>query len=173
MFTWLWSWLRRTPEPYTAKERLIYRYFNGSKWVEGDPLRLWRRVMAHGAELRIAVKLANSLSKDADQGAIELAKKVREIFAIPEEDTVAASGTLTDDEVFTVFDEFMKYVDDLKKKSKKSLMSSNSSGASRSGSPPAPTTNSSSASGCAVNVPTCAVPVPPPSPTVSPLQPMT
>lgn len=172
MFGWLTRWFRRGP--YLADERQIFTYWNGQRQVQADPLRLWRRVMAHADELRIAVKLANSISKSADQGAQELARLCREAFAIPEPpDGLDAAGTLTDDEVFGLFHRFMGYADDLKKKSKTSSTLPNNSAVLPSGFPAGPITNSSAVSGSAVSAPTCVVPPPPPPPTASPLPPMT
>lgn len=170
-----WNWLRgvKPSGAYAPEERLIFTFFNGVKEVQADPLRLWRRVMAQAETLRISAKLANSASKDADQGAVTLAKTCREIFAIPEESTeIDATGTLTDDQVCAVFDRFMTYIHDVKKKSKSTLTLPNSSAATTTTSPTAQPTNSSSASSSVATVPTCVVPQPPPSPTASPCQPM-
>lgn len=98
---------------YKPKDRLIYRYYNGSKIVSIDPMDLYSRIMAEGTDLDISLKLAGSISKDAPQGYKEAIERLRKLFEVkPYYD----GEGLTDTELFDLFTHFLTYCNEIKKK---------------------------------------------------------
>ena len=84
MFSWLWSWFQspNRSDVYKPSQRLIYSYWNGSRIVKVDPMVLYKKIVAKGPEISVAIKIANSISKAAPKGHEDVIKSVREIFAV-------------------------------------------------------------------------------------------
>ena len=103
---------------YPVKDRTIFRYWDGAKQRSADPLVLYKRVMEIGPELSIDIKVANSVSKDAGKAYTSVVNKLRSIFEVTE--YKEGEGGLTEMEVSVLFDEFMVYCGQIKKKAKSS-----------------------------------------------------
>lgn len=137
---------------YQPAERLIFEFFDGSKVVKADPMRIYKRIMACGTELSTDQKLAVSPSKDAVKGHENMLKKIREIFDIkPLEE-----GGLTEFETAELLDSFLLYAHMIKKNS--SPTTTIQEEASQPTPPPTkeaenPTTSNDSASGSTGGVP--------------------
>lgn len=107
-FGWPWGWFRKNDEDdaiFSLGERLIYRYNDGKKMVQADPLRLYKAVMTVGPELEIDIKVSKSPSKDAAAAHEQALLKIRKVFGVkPLEE-----GGLTEIETFRLFDHFMSF----------------------------------------------------------------
>ena len=119
---WLASKLLGDPSVYSDRERLIFKYWNGERFVHADPVALYGRVMEHGPFLSIKTKVARSESKNASQALKDLTARIREIFNVkPMWDGVELrrgdEGTLGDIEVKLLLDRFMTWSEDVKKNS--------------------------------------------------------
>jgi hypothetical protein len=146
----MFGWLRRLfgkTEPYSPKERLIFEFWNGEKTVQGDPMRLYKKMMDVGPALSIALKVAKSQSKDAGVMHSKAVKLIKEIFSIKDLDGVDAAGTLTEPQCLDLLDEFMEWNDDLKKATRRSQTTSKPSAASEPTSDEGPPTESTTDSG--------------------------
>lgn len=125
----MWNWLKKLftwsdwpakPAPkggeddlYTPGERRIYRYFDGEKDVAVDPMPLWKRLMEHGTDLSIKLRVAYSESKANVQAHTDLVKKIREVFVLkPFEE-----GGLTESETVNLLHHFLTFVGVIKKNS--------------------------------------------------------
>ncbi len=126
----LWHWLRsrftRNSDaiPYRAGERLVFRYWNGSRWVSADPLVLYRRITEHGDELKADMAVASMTIPNQWTGPAQakVAERFREIFNLAPlhngVETTLPDGTqtLTDTEAGDLFGAFMDWCEELKKK---------------------------------------------------------
>jgi hypothetical protein len=118
MFSWLASWFRKPADEeqydlFRPKQRLIYRYFDGSKEVMVDPMILYKKVMEHGPVLSIDMKLSVSQHSDNRLGHTNLVKRIREIFAVkPLEE-----GGLSELETVQLLDHFLGFTERIKKNS--------------------------------------------------------
>lgn len=138
MLKWIKGWFTekqeqpvQTPAPvttditdvgnlYSLQERSIYGYFRGEKdtndepvivWT--DPLAMWKKLMEHGPELSVRMKVAFSPSKGNVQAHTELVKQIRDAFGIkPFEE-----GGLTEAECVYLLDHFLTYIGTIKKNS--------------------------------------------------------
>lgn len=156
MWGWLKAWfVKERLGVYAPKERLIYRYFDGSKEVAADPADLYRKLMDVGPELSADVAVASSPSKAAREATGKAIEKVRGIFGLqpfPE--------GLGEAEAYELLDHFVGYCTSVKKNLARLPMYLRNTPAS---SPAGPDTSSSSASGSTVNDPSTAAPVPLPT----------
>lgn len=158
---------------YQPKERIIYYYFNGDKVVAADPMLLWRKLSDVRGDLWADAQLAYSISSKASQGYDNMIRKMRAIFDVKP----LAEGGLSDPEVNDLFDNFLFYIDSVKKNSPTSATTSTATstptpqpiatpaGAGSNGSHP---TTSTLASGSTEKEPTTDGPAPSPSVPVSP-----
>lgn len=116
MFGWLFGKKKNEEgfDFYSPKERKIYRYFDGRETVFGDPMAIYKRLMNHGKELDIDLKVAVNYggvqSTTAHNKAVE---RVRDIFALKS----LGEGGLTESEAMDLLDHFLAYIDSLKKNS--------------------------------------------------------
>lgn len=129
MFSRFWNWLkswRNRPsletylEIYTPEERKIFRYHNGSRWIEADPAPLWERLMDKSAELGANFKAAAVPSKWQQEANRNVIKYLREVFEIaPLEDgwKMPTEGSLTGEQVVELFNVFMTFCGCVKKNS--------------------------------------------------------
>ena len=101
---------------YEPKKRQIYRYFNGIEVVKADPMTISKKISEHGADLDIAIKVANSQHSDAPKALYEVIEKVRSVFNIK---PFKEEG-LSDVEVLGLFAHFINYCDTVKKNLKSS-----------------------------------------------------
>ncbi len=94
------AWERRT----RSKIRFVFRYWNGSNRVFGDPMELYRALQSHPDYSESNLSL---LGQEAIQNQIigELATVVRDVFKIPQ----LAEGGLTELECVQVLGEFIAY----------------------------------------------------------------
>ena len=115
MFGWLKNLFTRKSGDFTPRDRLIFEYFDGVKTVKADPMLIYRRIVAKGANLTIPLKVAFSASKDAPKAYDEVIQHVREIFSLKAPDGLDVSDTLAESEVVRLFDRFWSWVDDIKK----------------------------------------------------------
>lgn len=182
MFSKAWNWIKSFwPKRsdnldrfglYHPREREIYEYFDGDKIVKADPMVLYKRVMAKGPEIAIDMSVARSPLKAAGKAHDDLIRKIRDIFNVKPLDV----GGLTEQETMDLFDDFLIYVDAVKKNttppptSQEGTLPPTSPSTAPSGDgssaldPPSP---SSSDSGSASNG--SSTDTPPPSPTEQPL----
>jgi hypothetical protein len=84
------------------RRRLLFRYFNGEKWVAADPLPIYRRLRAEADRL---VVLATAWDEQRHPEANEFVDLVSEIFALKAFDPDTEKG-LTETEIVQVFAEF-------------------------------------------------------------------
>ena len=101
MFGFIADWLRRKARD---KQRFIFRYWNGSKTVFGDPLELHRNLQAHPDYTEDSFSL---ITREELRNDIigELAAVVREVFSIPK----LIDGGLTELECVQLLAEFIEY----------------------------------------------------------------
>lgn len=113
---WRWLWGGPSEEPfdlYRPRERLIYRYFDGKRVVDADPMELFRRQADVGPELSAHIKGAFSPLKTAPQEYQWMLEKIRTIFGVaPFKD-----GGLTDLETVDLLNHFLVWQGRLKKNS--------------------------------------------------------
>lgn len=174
MFEWLRNlitqpWSKEAPPSldnhYHPRERMIYSYWDGQKTVHADPMVLYKRMMTHGAELSVDMKVSQSASKDAGKAHDSMVQKVREIFVVK----TLEEGGLAELEVLELLDHFLLYCEDVKKNSNLSPISPTPTPPPTAPSSAGPSaTASSSDSGSTANVSNTAVPAPLPSERVSP-----
>lgn len=126
-FSYLWSYFtsflgsggEHRFDDYRPKERKIYRYWNGKKYVEADPMVLYKRMMEVKGDLTADQKLARSISKDALKGHTAMLTKIRNIFEVDKYE----DGGLTEAETSDLLDHFMIYCHWVKKNSSPSAIS--------------------------------------------------
>ena len=121
MFKKAWDWVkglwakRSSSEDrfglYHPREREIYEYFDGDKLVKADPMVIYKRIMARGQEISVDITVARSPMKGADKAHDSLIKKIREVFNVKP----LSEGGLTEQETMDLFDDFLVYVDAIKK----------------------------------------------------------
>lgn len=160
ILSWIKSWWRSKDrfDIYKPRHRLIYSYWDGSRIVHVDPMTLYKKVMAKGPEISIAIKIANSPSKSAPQGHEDVLKNVRDIFEVVPWDPKKGTG-LTESEAFELLDHFLSYCDNVKKNTNPSQTLSNNSEESSPSLDDAPLTENSLASGCVGSVSKCDDPI--------------
>lgn len=149
-------------EFWEPKERLIFSYRKsaGEPPVFKDPLLLYRRFAAIAPELAVDMQLAASPHSQAEKGHEDSIKKICRLFEV---ERLSDGGQgLTDDEIIDLFDDFMLFTHQLKKKLSRYVTSSTPTAASSPSSPPPPATPCTSVSGSTVGGSSSAGP--PPSP---------
>lgn len=169
-WTWLLSWfVRGSMDIYHADERLIFKFFNGVKWVHGDPLVLYRRLMDVAPVLSVDLKVAQSQLKAASVAHANVLKMTREIFGVaPPTDPIDCLGTLSETQLQILLDEFLTYVDDVKKNSRPNMICAEVPSPTGKSSPAdSPPTSSSSVSGSTAVEASTSSPTPLPSEAVS------
>ena len=130
MLTQIWNWLKSlfasdSKDPWDLfhpQDRLIYRYFDGTKIRRADPQVLWSKIMNKGPDLFIPLKVADSISKDAPKAKQEVLTIIREIFEV--EALGKETGGLNEDETGNLLDHFVEYIDNVKKNLKPPSISS-------------------------------------------------
>ena len=160
MLAWLKSWFRSQDpfDAYQPGERLIYKYFDGTKMVRADPLVLYKWYAFHGPELLVDLKVSGSPSKDANSAHTSAVAKIREMFEVK----TLKEGGLSDFEVMDLLDHFLYYCDHIKKKSNRLRTPSTPSAASNGTSQDGQASFSTLASGSAASVPGTGKPEPSP-----------
>lgn len=117
---WLKSWFVRSTDIYHADERLIFKFFNGVRWVHGDPLVLYRRLMDVAPVLSVDIKVAQSELKAAPEAHKSVVKTTREIFGISApNDEFDCAGTLSEAELQFLLDDFLAYANGEKKNTRR------------------------------------------------------
>ena len=120
---------RRAPGDYSRRERVIYRYWDGTREVSADPIQLQRDLNAFpGLNLEADLAVMNisperqmenpKIGKDADASAVKIAAAVRHAFHVePYQDLGnGKSKGLTETEVIELLANFGAFIGDLKKK---------------------------------------------------------
>lgn len=147
LLDWLCGKIGSPEERYdywTPGERMIFRYFNGSKTVAADPLVLYKRMMEVWPELSIDINVSISPLKEAPEAHNKAVQKIRKIFAVG----TLEEGGLTDVECFQILEQFQTYSGWVKKNSRVSAIQPEEiSGASDSSTEEGRNISSSSASG--------------------------
>lgn len=120
----MFGWLKRIFSKedlgfYKPKERLIYKYFDGSKNMTADPMLLYRRLMEKSPDLSIDIQVSNSVSKDRNKARDSMLEKIRWIFSLRKFEEEG----LTEAECELLLEHFVNWCDDLKKKYNPSLIS--------------------------------------------------
>ncbi len=119
---WLKSLLGRGEDRYDAfspSDRLIYHFWDGRKTVHADPMLLYKRLAAKGADIEVVSKVAAStLVKDEDRRKAhdDLVRYVRDVFMLPGPDGVDCVGCLTEPQCVELLDHFYTFVGAVKKK---------------------------------------------------------
>lgn len=154
MFGWLKKWFTKdnlkeeVVDLFHPKDRMIYSYWTGKEIIKSDPMMLWKRMMSVGPELDIAIKLGNSISKDAHKGREDSLRYIRGIFNVgPFEE-----GGLTQLETYGLMDHFYTYCSGLKKNTRKSPILSSTSEVSMPSTDASPIIENGSDSGSIENV---------------------
>ena len=173
---WLWHWLTGREEDrhdlYAPSEKTIYRYFNGSRIVEADPIVLYKRYMDVVTDLDVHLRVARSASKDAAAAHGKACQKIRSIFNIkppPEEDEADCTGTLDQTALLALLGHFHRYCGGVKKNTSPTATTSTATSPptpdSSADGPPTPPSSASGSTddGCSTGPPT-----PPPSGPASP-----
>jgi len=118
-FSWLFSWFKKRQddryEVYHPDEVLIYSYWDGSKLVKKDPLRLYKRFLNIKPELLADLKIATSTlvkDKQAQHSHDQVIKKYYELFEVKPFD---GKEGLTELAVQELFDHFITYSECVKK----------------------------------------------------------
>lgn len=97
-------------DSYKPRQRMIYRYWDGARFVQADPLALWKSLMAVGPEIDVDSKVAASKLKDAPKAHTSMVLRIRNIFRIrPLVDGVGCEETLSDSECVDLLNHFMTY----------------------------------------------------------------
>ncbi len=117
MFVWLkrllgWKTEEYRLDIYSPKQRAIFRYFDGQKVRDVDPMVIYRKIMDGAADLSIAMKVARSGWKgEAAKAHDEMIADLRGIFGVKSLD----EGGLTEPETAELFVQFMNYCGWVKK----------------------------------------------------------
>lgn len=116
----MFGWLKKKDGVYyQPKERSIYRYWDGKKYVDEDPMILSRKVAEIGPELKIDIDVSNSASKDSTKAGLLALAKAQKIFSVKP----FSEGGLLEDEVWELFNHFLIWRGGVKKNLKKSQTS--------------------------------------------------
>ena len=97
---------------YEPEERHIYSYFDGTKVRKVDPMLLYKAKRRKWTDITIAWKLAGSISSQAMKGQENLILLIRQVFDVKPLD----EGGLTEVECVELLTHFVKYCDELQKK---------------------------------------------------------
>lgn len=137
---------------YSRREWLIFRFWDGTREVAADPLRISRGLLnVPGLNLEEDIKLATLANpmagKAADEAVARLVGAVQSVFGVKEfrEERGKAEG-LTDFECIQLLNTFGAYIGDLKKKLSPSPTSTTPTDPSAE-SPPTPTSADSTGTG--------------------------
>jgi hypothetical protein len=127
-----------TYDLFMPEDRLIFNYWDGKEVVRVDPIVLYKKMQEKGPEMSIDIKVAHSMSKDANTAHSSLVKKIRDIFGVK----AYEEGGLTELETTQLLDHFLLFCHLLKKNSSPSPTSptetSSPSEPSSEGPPPTP-----------------------------------
>lgn len=105
---------------FTAEERSIYYFFDGTRVVRADPIELWRKYSKVAGSLHTAQAVAASPSKDAEEQYDKMVGYIHEIFGTKR---LAQEGGIEDVLAVRLLDHFLSYLDVLKKNMKRSATS--------------------------------------------------
>lgn len=97
----MWFWRRR---------RGLFRYYNGQRWIDADPLPLYRKVLKEADQL---VVLGAAFDEQKDPEASEFVAKLAEIFELSRYNPETGKG-LTDAEVVAVFQQFDAFLREIR-----------------------------------------------------------
>src|SRR5438105_3218178 len=106
----MFGWFKKRDNTaiYSPKDRLLFGYWNGNRFVDADPLVLFSRYLSVRPELAIDMKLANSDHKDAHQGHAKAVVKIRTIFDIAAPDNpIEPKNTLSENEIESLLFTFL------------------------------------------------------------------
>lgn len=166
MFGWLRKLFEDDYSVYHPGEQKIYHYWDGQKYVNADPLRLFKRLMDIAPELAVDIQVStSSLAKDKDaiKASDKVAEKLYKIFDVKR----VEEGGLTEAKMSELLDHFLLYCEIVKKNSPP-LPTMPPSGArifTSNGNPP---TSNTSDSGSTAKPTSTAKPEPSPSEPASP-----
>jgi hypothetical protein len=133
---------------------MIFRFWNGTEWVDADPMILWKRLAEKGADLEIASKVAASESKDAMKAHGDVVRYVRDVFDLKKPEGLSAKGVLTETECLDLLDSYHMFCGANKKKENPTPTSATAtSPVTAPTSDAVPPTPNGSVSGCADSVP--------------------
>lgn len=105
MLRWWRRWrLRRTGQ--------VYRYFDGLRWRDGDPLTLWRALVGHPDNIPL---LAPAYDEGKEPDASRFIDAICTVFGLTRFDGATGRGLL-ESEILGVLTGFHAYLEDLKKK---------------------------------------------------------
>ncbi len=112
MFNWFVNLFRKDDvDYYKPKERLLYKYWDGKKKVQADPMILYRRLMEKGTDLTCDMQVAYSMSKDRFKARVAMIDKIQWIFSIKS----LEEGGLTETHCEGLLNHFISWCDSLKK----------------------------------------------------------
>lgn len=105
----MFSWWRRRRLRRTGQ---VYRYFDGLRWRDGDPLALWRALVGHPDNIPL---LAPAYDEGKEPDAGRFIAGVCAVFGLTPFDPCRGRGLL-EHEILAVLEGFNAYLEDLKKK---------------------------------------------------------
>lgn len=117
---------------FKPRERLIYRFWDGSRTRHADPLEVQARLLAFpNLDLQTDLKLVATDTPESAAALDRIVAAVRHAFQIPEfNDDAGDPVGLTKAECWGLFQDFGRYFETLKKKLSGSRTSSNATATS-------------------------------------------
>lgn len=111
----MFSWFKRK-QRYSARERAIFRFWDGQGWKGVDPLTVTSALL-NDHDLDNDFKLALVKCPETQPTLMRIADKVRAAFRIPPFSEMDGKAIgLTNDELLSLLADFHTFLDDLKKK---------------------------------------------------------
>lgn len=117
LFSWLGSFFKGEPESfgvYNPRQRILYRYHDGTKEVVADPLVLYREIMKDHKQIYEDLHKANDDGPSWEAAQQRLMEKLCSVFKVKR----FAEGGRTDGEIISLFLHFMRYCYELHNRSK-------------------------------------------------------
>ncbi len=117
MFGWLRDlWPAKRRGEYSERERAIFRYWNGAKWINADPMMVWKRLAAKGADIDAAAIGADSQWKGNMKCHDDLVRYIRDIFELKTPTSLDVTDTLSEPECVDLLNDYYTYSGMAKKK---------------------------------------------------------
>lgn len=108
ILSWMYRW-------WTNRQRQLFRYWDGRRFVRADPLVIHQRLSSHPS---YSADLFKKLGTPRESGRIEaitaIAEMASEVFAVPRLNETGTSG-LSIEELAGLLLQFHEYVNSLKK----------------------------------------------------------
>lgn len=165
----IWEWLKglfaakKVDNPYNGwkpSERYIFRYWDGEKDRDEDPMELYIRMQDVGPELDVDLKVARSQLRDNYKGHVKAVEKIRGIFFVKP----YKEGGLTNAECLNLLDYFLLWTGFEKKSTSQTQTSAGGTSPSTESTPEEKSpSGSTSDSGCADSDRSTDSPTPTPS----------